>query len=900
MTTEEQIGNSDYVGRIQTARDQSVVAEAAGSHGNKSRNDGTIDQRGKPSPASGLALLIKWANNQDHWVRQIVDIVVQTRSQLTDEHITCVYELFLREKKLAQGDAPNVTFLSSSQVSTTTPTTLQLASLKHIANVNALTPAQEIQFHRRLTVCFGENGSGKTGYVRILTQAAGVRTAQTVLPNIHAKGHGQTPQARIRIKYGDEERTVDWQGENSIEPLTRMVVFDALAALVHVNEDLTYSYTPADLSLFPLVTDCIEKVQTKLQNAKEERKRHDNPTDDPFLQQSKLYPKIKDLVDSANVYELEAMAQVSTEEEASLPSVRENIATLRSGAVRQQITAMRQERDVLTRTLSIAKIVAGFDQNSYQNAVGTLRSARANHEQATRDALAGENIPGILGDTWQEFIEAAEGYIKEVGLDPYPHSDAHCIYCRQQLDVAAVALIQKYRDFCNDALRQEVERSRENLKGLCSAVSNLNLDENERDIGRIQEATTEPGSPMPALTAAREVIRQARILHRLTTAEEDYRPTSDGITNPLSIVQAAVEAVETALGDLCKQGEEREQKIDEAQSRLQELEARIMLRAKMPAIKNYIHLVEWARRSASNLQKFPNIKRSLTDTAKRASTQVLNSPFQNLFKEECQSLRAPLVTLDFPGREGLARRRKSMTSDHGLREILSEGEQKVIALADFLAEAALNPDRSPIVLDDPVTSLDHKRLQHVVDRLVELSLDRQVIVFTHDIWFAAELLSRFDREPRECAYYDVTVEDQRIGLIEQGSHPRTDTFASRKRHMTSIIGRAAKESGVNREASVEKGYEQLRGACEIVVEKDLLQGVTERYRPNVRMTVLDQIRPDHLPDAIQNILPIFEKCCRIISSHSQPLVTRGVRPTLDELKDDWETLLCARQKYLQG
>ena len=180
-----------------------------------------------------------------------------------------------------------------------------------------------------------------------------------------------------------------------------MVVFDALAALVHVNEDLTYSYTPADLSLFPLVTDCIEKVQTKLQNAKEERKRHDNPTDDPFLQQSKLYPKIKDLVDSANVYELEAMAQVSTEEEASLPSVRENVATLRSGAVRQQITAMRQERDVLTRTLSIAKIVAGFDQNSYQNAVGTLRSARANHEQATRDALAGENIPGILGDTWQ-------------------------------------------------------------------------------------------------------------------------------------------------------------------------------------------------------------------------------------------------------------------------------------------------------------------------------------------------------------------------------------------------------------------------------------------------------------------------------------------------------------------
>ena len=41
------------------------------------------------------------------------------------------------------------------------------------------------------------------------------------------------------------------------------------------------------------------------------------------------------------------------------------------------------------------------------------------------------------------------------------------------------------------------------------------------------------------------------------------------------------------------------------------------------------------------------------------------------------------------------------------------------------------------------------------------------------------------------------------------------------------------------------------GACEIVVEKDLLKGVTERYRPNIRMTVLRQISADRLPDAIQ-------------------------------------------------
>jgi wobble nucleotide-excising tRNase len=40
--------------------------------------------------------------------------------------------------------------------------------------------------------------------------------------------------------------------------------------------------------------------------------------------------------------------------------------------------------------------------------------------------------------------------------------------------------------------------------------------------------------------------------------------------------------------------------------------------------------------------------------------------------------------------------------------VLSEGE-KVIALADFLAEASLKP-AAPVIFDDPINSLDYKRL----------------------------------------------------------------------------------------------------------------------------------------------------------------------------------------------
>ena len=36
--------------------------------------------------------------------------------------------------------------------------------------------------------------------------------------------------------------------------------------------------------------------------------------------------------------------------------------------------------------------------------------------------------------------------------------------------------------------------------------------------------------------------------------------------------------------------------------------------------------------------------------------------------------------------------------------------------------------------------------------------------------------------------------------------------------------------------------------------------------------------------------PVFDKCCRYIASHSQPLEIQGIRPTLDEFKADFETI----------
>ena len=74
-----------------------------------------------------------------------------------------------------------------------------------------------------------------------------------------------------------------------------------------------------------------------------------------------------------------------------------------------------------------------------------------------------------------------------------------------------------------------------------------------------------------------------------------------------------------------------------------------------------------------------------------------------------------------------------------LPRVFSEGERTALGLAAFFTEASLDDSKSALILDDPVTSLDHIRRRLVAARLATLAANRQVIMFTHDVAFVADL-----------------------------------------------------------------------------------------------------------------------------------------------------------------
>jgi hypothetical protein len=143
----------------------------------------------------------------------------------------------------------------------------------------------------------------------------------------------------------------------------------------------------------------------------------------------------------------------------------------------------------------------------------------------------------------------------------------------------------------------------------------------------------------------------------------------------------------------------------------------------------------------------------------------------------------------------------------------------------------------------------------------------------------------------------VARDETKIGIVSKGKHPRSDTVRDLRTRINTLIQAAEKASGETLAALIEKAYELIRNICEVIVEQELLQGVTQRYQPNVMMTKLPKINFNGLEESVSAIYPVYEDSCRYIGSHSQPLETLNVRPTLAMLKTDWKKVQDARDAY---
>lgn len=151
------------------------------------------------------ALLANWANKNDEWVRLIVGDVIQSGKALSDEQIAEAYRLFRQEKGLDDRTLDKVEDLSTDAAIDEVAPRVEITKISDVHGVNALVPGSVIEPHSGLTIIYGENGTGKTGYSRIFKALAQSRTDSPILGDINAP-KAEPASARIDHKVGGYRR----------------------------------------------------------------------------------------------------------------------------------------------------------------------------------------------------------------------------------------------------------------------------------------------------------------------------------------------------------------------------------------------------------------------------------------------------------------------------------------------------------------------------------------------------------------------------------------------------------------------------------------------------------------------------------------------------------------------
>src|SRR5207237_24351 len=83
-----------------------------------------------------------------------------------------------------------------------------------------------------LTLVYGENASGKSGYCRVLKKACRARgTAQDIKANAYEPAPAEPASAEIACNVGTEESLIRWRDGMSSDPrLSNIFVFDGISA----------------------------------------------------------------------------------------------------------------------------------------------------------------------------------------------------------------------------------------------------------------------------------------------------------------------------------------------------------------------------------------------------------------------------------------------------------------------------------------------------------------------------------------------------------------------------------------------------------------------------------------------------------------------------------------------
>ena len=433
-----------------------------------------------------LQEILKWSQDLPAWQQDAVRRLYHDRI-LKDSDYEDLFALAKIEHGIPDpGNRTPVPYATAQAAAVAVPNRLvQLAAIKNLRNVNALAAGKSLPLNPDgLTVIYGENGAGKSGYSRVLKKACRARDQnETILPNATQPGIvAAPPQASFEVIVNGMASTLEWVGnQTGPEELSELAVFDSHCARAYVDNDGDFAYAPYGLDIIEGLVKACNKLKVMASNEMLAFKADITPFADLARSPTKTGRAVAAISAKANP---DLFIKLSTFTEQETQRLAELTTALAEADPKQKA---QTSRALATRFAALAdkltNAMAVVNPEKFQALQELIEKSRSAQKAAELSAQSFKTTPGLLagtgGEEWKTLFEAARSFAAISHHDhdfPGLGTEAQCPLCQNKLGDEGSARLVAFDEFIQQAAEQAAKAARASAKGAYKVIEEAHLD----------------------------------------------------------------------------------------------------------------------------------------------------------------------------------------------------------------------------------------------------------------------------------------------------------------------------------------------------------------------------------------------------------------------------------------
>lgn len=783
--------------------------------------------------------ILNWSQGRQAFVQDALRRLVTTTA-LTQTDIDELVQLVKKEC----GDTSitlNAVPFDSTHIPTTTTTIgnyPKLISLSNPVNICALHNQASLQFSNTgLTVVYGGNGSGKSSYSRILRKLCWSRNPSVTLKKNVFNPSTNPQQVEFIVEHNGANNSFTWAENSPSNPILNSIfVFDNDCGNIYINNENPTEYKPVGIDILEklISTFAIISQEFNLSIASYNTQKPALPQNLIQTTTAQWYGTIENLqrtiVDSHIQF---TQADIDRKQELT------NLTTAQNP--QQNITNLTNQ---LTRINSYAQqflqIETLFNEatlNEVRANRNTFESVNQAYQIATAEQQNVNSLEGFGTSPWRTLWEAARNYAHSSNLSdgqnfPSLVSLEKCVLCQQELDETAKQRLTTFNQFVLNDVSTQLNAINSIIQEKINSYNSLVVPpiENFAELEQLNSNfRTEYNQFSNSITRLKNSI--IAFLQNGGELNISFQPLTPSISNLIPRIEAEI-----------AQNNQLLQNRNVLVSELNELTAREFLYNNKVTILQFFDEYKyksWINRCQSQLTTTA-ISRKIGEFMEDQAVNLQHQEFVshlNFFNRDLAS--KVLISKTRTNQGNTFQKCKLNGINEAINSILSEGEQKIIALSNFLAECTIDNRQNTIIFDDPVTSLDMDYRDLIATKIVQLSQSRQIVVFTHDLSFLRLLIDTHKTTTTtHCTVIGIDkyngisgIVTDEIPYLAKNVQERVDSI---RRILTEHDALALTDAH-GRETKLDSARKRFRMLLERSVEEILSNKTYERFNKNIHL-----------------------------------------------------------------